>query len=367
MTTIPSEGELALQIDQAVSEALSALGQSTRWRTYNGPQQASLVNHLQSLNECEHVGLASSGSAALEIILRGCNLQSEDEVLLAGYDYPGNFAAIERVGARPALVDIEPQGWNLDWESLNATVTSQCRVLIATHLHGQLQAIDHLQKWCEERGIYLIQDACQALGATFDSRPLATFADATLLSFGGSKVISAGRGGAWLSNNPELAQRIRRAEGVGSGVAELSEFQAAAVNAQLPFLGRVTELTRRYFSSQAADLEKHCPQLLAPWKSHGHQTAFYQAGWVMKCSEDDKPCSNLLELRQSQHAAHERVGIGSGFPGYHRRSRRRCRVIGPLRNTERIVATTLTVHHRAALNNLPVAEAICELLTQCYQ
>lgn len=419
--------DLAREIEAAVAKALVDCGRSAAWRSYVGEHQAELVAALQQLSGCEHVGLASSGTAALEMVLAACRLQPGDEVLLSGYDYPGTFAAIERVGGRPALVDVAERSWNIGWESLEATVSPACRVLVASHLHGQLQPIAQLERWCAERKIWLVQDACQALGASIEGRPLGQFGDATIFSFGGGKTISAGRGGAWASRNSALAQHARLAAGVGSGTHEMSELQAAVVLAQLPFLARITERCRTYFAQTRAVLAQRLPGLAAPWEECAGHTAFYQAGWLLPTatlgeneaaqrepqqSEPEKsepeqskrkksePSENdsgigetekralsnasrdlrsgptasiaqsadgpaqvgspLIGLSQSQHAEGQRIGIGSGFQGYHRRSTRRCRMAAPLLNTARVARATVTIHHRAALLDAPVAEALAQ-------
>ena len=351
--------DLVREVDDAVASALAKLGRDALWRTYSGQQQAELSAQLGRVLGCSEIGLASSGTAALEMALRACRLAPGDEVLLAGYDYPGSFAAIERVGARPALVDVEASSWNLSLESLNAVVRPECRVLVASHLHGQLQPMAALVEWCRERKIWLIQDACQALGATIDGQKLGQHGDMTVVSFGGSKLLSAGRGGAWATNNSELAQRARLAAGVGSGAYELSELQATAILAQLPFLDRMTDCCRDFFARQAALLASTCPQATAPWLENVQETAFYQAGWILLAQAVETQASeDRAEISQARRAAHERVGIGAGFPGFHRRSPRRCRIEAVLRNTEFLVRSTLTVHYRAALNDLPVAEMI---------
>lgn len=350
--------DLLGEIQDAVTSVLTRAGRADSWRTYAGNNQVLLQEQLGAILGCPHVGLASSGTAAMEMLLRGFRLDQDDEVLLSAYDYPGTFAAIERAGARPALVDIVPNGWNLNWDSLESMITPKCRVLIASHLHGHLQPIRALAAWCQQRGIRLIHDACQALGAVIEGEPLGHFGDATLVSFGGSKVVSAGRGGAWVTRDEELAQRTRLAGGVGSGAFELSELQAMTVLAQLPFLARVTTQCRNFFEREQRAIEARLPGVIAPWQTQIEETAFYQAGWIMP----ETMCEAFDSLSQSRHAEIQRVGIGTGFPGYHRRSARRCRIPSSLPNTGRIVHATLTVHHRAALTNAPVAEVLCELL-----
>ena len=328
----PSIGlTLEKEIQLAVAQAAEPLLQTNGWRMYTGPQQEQLISQLGQLLSAKHVGLTCSGSAALEMLLRGCRLASGDEVLLSAYDYPGNFAAIENCGARPALVDVAPDSWNLSVPSLDETWTPACKVLIASHLHGQLQDMHCLEQWCTDRQVLLIQDACQALGASIGGRPLGQWGQATIVSFGGSKVISAGRGGAWCTNDDSLAQHVRLASGVGSGAYELSELQAAIVLAQLPWLPRITRQCREYFAGKLATIDKN--RLVAPWAEQVETTAFYQAGWLLK------------DLESIPHSD----AYGKGFDGFHRRSSRRCRRVGNLENAMVVTSRTITQHHRVAL------------------
>ncbi len=272
---------LAEEIQAAVMRAAQGLLHTNGWRTYTGSHQTKLVEALASLLGANHVGLTCSGSAALELVLHACRLGAGDEVLLSAYDYPGNFAAIERCGLRPALVDVTADSWSISLDSLNETWTDQCRVLVVSHLHGQLQNMSALGDWCRQRDIILIQDACQAVGAALGDKPLAQWADATIISFGGSKTLSAGRGGAWCIQADQLAQYARMAAGVGSGAYELSELQAAMVLAQLPYLEQINERCRKFFSEVTNILRSHLPGLQAPWESQTQLTAFYQAGFLL--------------------------------------------------------------------------------------
>ncbi len=348
-----SGDKLAAQIHRAVSEVLGRYASNGQWRSYTGPAQETLRDRLQRLLGATEVGLASSGSAALELVLNACRMPVDSEVLLAGYDYPGNFSAIERVGARPVLVDVQPHSWALDRSALDEAYRPTCRALIASHLHGQLQDMDALQNWCDARGVFLIQDACQAIGARPSAKPLASVAHATIVSFGGSKLISSGRGGAWCTNDAEFALHARRAAGVGSGVFELSELQAAMVLAQLDFLELLDRCTSNYFESLARRLmelnqssnesKADERQIHIPWLPCVDQTSFYQAGWIL---------SDDLLAKLSQHGSpNSEDPFGVGFNGYHRRSSRRCRIERTLVNTEQVAKRTRVLHFSLALQN----------------
>src|SRR5690606_8468971 len=138
------------------------------------------------------------------LALRGLKIGPGDEVLLAGYDFAGNFRAIEAVGARPALIDINPATWCLDVDLLESAIGPETRAVIASHLHGGLVPMRRLMQLASARGIAVVEDACQAPGAIIDGRRAGTWGDAGVLSFGGSKLLTAGRGGAVLTQSAEV-------------------------------------------------------------------------------------------------------------------------------------------------------------------
>ncbi len=122
------------EIDQLVQQAL----RSGSWGRYEAEYGSRLVEQLRELHGVEHVMTCCSGTLAVELALRGLRVRPGDEVILAGYDFPGNFRAIEAVGAFPVLVDIEPRTWCLAAGQLQAAVNRQTRAVIVSHLHGGL-------------------------------------------------------------------------------------------------------------------------------------------------------------------------------------------------------------------------------------
>lgn len=351
---------LPTQIRQSVEQAIAELLAKDSWRQYEGEATERLVSSLRHLLQVEHIGLCSSGTAALEIILRAAKIAPDDEVLMAAYDYPGTFWAIERMGARPVLVDISPSGWSLDIDQLELAYEPACRALVVSHLHGQLQPINEIRQWCQQRKILLIEDACQAIGATFCQTPIGAWGDASFISFGGGKVLSAGRGGAFLTNDSSLAQRARIAAGAGSGPYAMSQLQAAAVSAQLNWLDAINACCRHYFKALNDELIRLGAQLAFPPLSNLEQTAFYQAGWLVPAIDHRSPASENPPLAQQLAESLNSYGTfaGVGFPGFFRRSSRRCRTAGDLHHTRSITPRTLVLHHRLALEGKLPATAI---------
>ncbi len=329
------------QICDSVRAAVAQILADESFRRYTGSQCERLSGELSQRFSASDVLLFSSGTAALEVALRAAGVGRGDEVLLSAYDYPGNFWAIERVGARPLLIDVEPNGWRIAagrlaqaWEDAPAPAL---KAMVASHLHGQLQDLHAIRDWCEQHGLILIEDACQAIGASLDGKAIGALGHASILSFGGGKVLSSGRGGALLTSRADLAQRARLCAGAGSGPYGLSELQAAVVAAQLPWLNAITDCCRQFFTQLAERLLDR-PNVSCPYASDLLNTSFYQGGLLT-----NDPSATIEQLTAAGFPA------GVGFAGFHRRSRKRCRSWQPLQNTASVAARTVTIHYSAAL------------------
>jgi dTDP-4-amino-4,6-dideoxygalactose transaminase len=148
------------------------------------------------MHAVRHAWLGSSGTIAVELALRGLKVAAGDEVILAAYDFPGNFRAIEAIGARPMLVDLAPGTWTLDVDHVEAAISPVTKAIVVSHLHGSLADMQRLCELANERGLTIVEDACQVPGASISGRPTGSWGDCGILSFGGSKLLTAGRGGA---------------------------------------------------------------------------------------------------------------------------------------------------------------------------
>ena len=150
------------------------------WGRYNGPHSAALIRRLREMHGTEHVALCSSGTVAVELALRGLKIGAGDEVILAGYDFPGNFRAIEAVRARPVLVDIDPHTWCLDAAHLPQATGVATKAIIVSHLHGGMAAMREIMGFAEQHGVAVVEDACQAPGAIVNGRLAGTWGDVSV-------------------------------------------------------------------------------------------------------------------------------------------------------------------------------------------
>ena len=302
----------------AVREALLAAYADGSWGRYHGPHTDRLKEQLADLTGHRHVWLCASGTIAVELALRGLGIGPGDEVILGAYDFPGNFRAIEAVGARPVLVDLAPGSYVIDPQAIAVAVTPLTKGIIVSHLHGHLADMPALKSVAETHQLALIEDACQVPGALVANRPAGGWGDCGVLSFGGSKLLTAGRGGAVVTSRPEVWQRIKIFAERGNDAYPLSELQAAVLLAQLPQLAAWNAARRRavaYLTDQTA----HGRSLICAFEAPGEgwQSVFYKLPLRVGAGEQPQEESRQEVMRRRFIAALQAEGVAAdeGFRG----------------------------------------------------
>src|SRR5262245_17259960 len=269
--------------DEEVLSALQAAYADRSWGRYDGPHSCRLVEQLRRMHGAEHVVLCSSGTIAVELALRGLKIGPGDEVILAAYDFAGNFRAVEAIGAHPVLVDLADQTWTLDGDLLPGAIGPQTKAIIVSHLHGTLAEMPRIIDVARAAGLAVVEDACQAPGAVVSGRVAGNWGDVGIHSFGGSKLLTAGRGGAILTANAAVAQRIRIYNQRGNEAFPLSELQAAVLAPQL------AKLNERNRQREAAVVRlrsrlARAPDLITSFQRAEDLPAYYKLGLLYRPS-----------------------------------------------------------------------------------
>lgn len=345
---------------QAVQDALVKAVAEGACRRYEGPYLENLRSVLaQSLYQ-QHVRLCCSGTFGVELAIRSLRLASEDEVLLAGYDFPGNLRAIQDAGVTARLCDVAPDTWIPTVSQLEQAVGQKTKALIVSHLHGALAPMSSICDWANQRGIVVVEDACQAHGATIDGKPAGSWGHLGVLSFGGSKLIAAGRGGAVVTNHAQFAQRMTVFCERGNDAFALSELQAAAILPQYQYLSRDhaqrSKATRDLITMLSQFEWLHIARI-----SQVEQSAFYKLGFILRDSLLHSPRVQRFVSETSEKASEvtmtsvrpwvlqwlnaRNIEIGVGFRGFVHRSASRCRRTVPLDNSKIASQATLVLHH----------------------
>src|SRR5688572_7372373 len=175
--------------DPAIHEALERAFAEGSWGRYHGPNVPLLEERLCGEHGIAHVVLCGSGTFAVELALRAVPLRPGDEVVLAAYDFPGNFLAVHAAGGQPVLADLDPEDWNLSLASVAEAIGPSTRALLVSHLHGGLVPMRELMELARAANALVIEDACQCPGAVIEGKKAGTWGDAGILSFGGSKLL----------------------------------------------------------------------------------------------------------------------------------------------------------------------------------
>jgi len=343
--------------DPAWTEGLTAALADGSWGRYHGPWCDRLRGALRQSHELEHVVLTCSGTAAVEFALRGLGVTAGDEVILAAYDFKGNFQDVLALGATPVLVDVRPDNWALDVEQVAQAITEKTRAIVASHLHGAHVDMARLAELARAHRLGLLEDACQAPLATVQGRVAGTWGDVATLSFGGSKLVTAGRGGAVLTRRADVAQRIRLYTQRGNDTYPLSELQAAALVPQWKQLPSCHVRRRETVEALRRELGESSSLLgLVPFSDPGPQCrpAYYKWGFQF-----DSTAWGGLTRDQFAHAMRaEGIALDAGLRGLHKiHASRRFRAVGALAEAARADRDVLTLHHPVLLR--PYEEARC--------
>lgn len=233
-----------------------------------GPEVEALEREVAEYSHCQFGIGVSSGSDALLVALMAIGMQPGDEVITSPYSFFATAGSIVRLGARPVFVDIDLDTLNLDADKIEARITPRTRAILPVHLAGQLAEMDKILHIAERHNLYVIEDACQAIGADFRGKRAGSLGHLGCFSFFPSKNLGgAGDSGMVVSSDPALADRVNLLRNHGhrpkyynkaiGGNFRMDALQAAILRAKLPHLEAWTSARRehaalyRAFFSQA--------------------------------------------------------------------------------------------------------------------
>jgi len=160
---------------------------------------------LEARMQVNHVQLVSSGTAALTVALVSAGVGAGDEVIMPTFTFVASFESILAIGAVPILVDIDDT-LTLNPTAVEKAITEKTKVIMPVHMCGSMADLKALKAICNEHNLLLLEDACQAIGGTFEGKPLGSYGDLGCFSFDYVKTITCGEGGAVISNNAAYIQ-----------------------------------------------------------------------------------------------------------------------------------------------------------------
>lgn len=196
------------QIDRSDIDAVVDVLQSD-WLT-TGAKIGEFEAALARYTGASQAVAVSSGTAALHCAAYSVGIEPGDEVIVPAITFAATANCVIALGGKPVIVDVEPDTLLIDMGSVETHITSRTRAIIAVDYAGQPCDYTALRALADKHNISLISDACHALGARFEEKSVGQLADATVFSFHPVKHITTGEGGAIVTDDPELASRMRR-------------------------------------------------------------------------------------------------------------------------------------------------------------
>lgn len=245
-----------------------------------GPEVDAFEQAFADASGAAHAVGVGTGTDALAIILRSMGIGPGDEVITTPVSAAYTALACMMVGARPIFADVDPARLTIDPAAVEAAITSRTVAILPVHLYGQPADMTAIMAVASRHNLAVVEDACQAHLATCAGRPVGSFGVAAAYSFYPTKNLGAlGDGGAITTNDPVLAERMKRLRNGGQtdryhhvemGVnSRLDEMQAAILSARLPFLRGWTDKRRRLAARYRTALAG-VPVEVPPERDPGH-------------------------------------------------------------------------------------------------
>ncbi|BCS30978.1 3-amino-5-hydroxybenzoate synthase [Luteitalea sp. TBR-22] len=312
-------------IFDATDEArvLAAL-RSGKWGRLAGDQVAEFERRFAAMHGCAHAIAVVNGTVSLRIALMAAGLQAGDEVIVPTYTFLSTATAVVEANAVPVFVDVDLDTFNIDPTQVEAAITPRTRAIIPVHFAGQPADMDAILAIASRHGLFVLEDAAHAHGATWRDRPCGSIGHVGSFSFQSSKNLTSGEGGIITTNDAALAESCRSIHNCGrvpggvwyehhviSGNYRLGELQGALLNSQLDRLEAQTatrDANGDYLAARLSSLPGLHPQARPSWCTRHSRHLFMLR---LDAAAFGAPRSAVLEALQAEGVP--AVG-GYGYP-----------------------------------------------------
>ncbi len=335
-------------------------------RLFLGPNVSKFESDFATYCQVGEAIGVSDGTTALHLALRACGIGDGDEVITVSHTFVATAEAILLAGAHPVFVDIDPVSYLMDVSQIEAKITKRTRAILPVHLYGQCAEMDPICEIAARHKLFVIEDACQAHGATYKGRKAGSLGDIAAFSFYFSKNLGAyGEGGMVTTNNSGLAHKIRMMRDHGSEKryyheilgwnGRLDELQAAVLRIKLPYLDGWNDQRRQIATTYDESLSKL--ELITPRESADNRHVYHL--YVVR-----SPIREQLRTA----LADRNIGTGIHYPvpiHLQKAFREYSDQAGSLPVTERVVAEILSLPIYPELK-AEQANQVVEAIQRCY-
>lgn len=227
-----------------------------------GPKVDELEKELCEYTGARYAVAVSNGTAALHCACIAAGIGSGDEVITTPMTFAASANCVLYCGAKPVFADINPETYNIDPNSIRERITSRTKAIIAVDFTGQVVEADEIRKICDEYGLLFIEDAAHSIGSSYNGTKVGNIADITTFSFHPVKTITGGEGGAVLTNDENLYNKISLAHthGITHDEAMMKDLPHEGMwyyeQISLGYNYRMTDFQAALLISQLAKLER---------------------------------------------------------------------------------------------------------------
>ncbi len=190
--------------EQLVLEAIRS-----KWISSQGPYVKEFERRFAKWLGIKHAIAVSNGTVALHLALLALNIKQGDEIIVPDLTFASPANMVILTGAKPVFVDVSREYWCIDPRDLKRNITSRTKAIIVVHLYGHPADMDEILEIAHENNLYVIEDSAEAHGAEYKGRKVGSIGDIGTFSFYGNKVITTGEGGMIVTNNKNIAEKIR--------------------------------------------------------------------------------------------------------------------------------------------------------------
>ena len=260
--------------------------------------------------ECEYCVGVGNGLDALMLALKAMDIGPGDEVIVPSNTYIATALAVTYVGAAPVFVEPDIRTYNIDPAKIEEKITEKTKAIMPVHLYGQPCDMDPIMAIAKKHGLYVVEDCAQAHGATYKGKVIGSFGDAAGFSFYPGKNLGAlGDAGAMVTNDEELAKKIRALGNYGSDYkyhhiykgsnSRLDELQAAFLSAKLPHMDKVNRDRRATAQRYLEGITN--PAIILPWILPETEPVWHL--FAVRCEKRDALAAYLAEkgIGTNQH------------------------------------------------------------------
>jgi perosamine synthetase len=360
----------APDVTEAEIEAVSAVLRTPRLSL--GPKLEEFEEAMARYIGTSHAIATNSGTSGLHLCIRALGIAEGDEVIVPSFAFIAVANALRYEGATPVFVDVDPYTLNLDPCKIEEAITPRTRAIIVVHTFGVPAALPEILEIARRHQLFVIEDACEAIGAEYDSRKVGSFGDAGVFGFYPNKQITAGEGGMIVTNNPKIATLAKKLRNQGRSATgewleheelgynyRISELNCALGIEQLKRIAPILERREVVAREYQRRLENHPDFELPPIALPRCRISWFV--YVIRCCGE----AALRRDKVLEEMAARGIACGRYFAPIHLQPAYRTQLHRSmdLTHTELIARCTLTLPFFNRITNEQIAE-VCQMLQE---